>query len=45
MYAQREAARQQMVLITAAAAEHLFHQAIEAGHGQEDFAAVVEPLR
>jgi 3-hydroxyisobutyrate dehydrogenase len=45
VYAQREAARQQMVLTIGAAADRVFHQAIDAGHGRKDFAAVVEPLR
>jgi 3-hydroxyisobutyrate dehydrogenase len=45
IYAQRDAARLRIVLGTAAAAERAFHQAIDAGHGGQDFAAVVEPLR
>jgi 3-hydroxyisobutyrate dehydrogenase len=44
-YAQREAARHQMALATAAAAERIFQEAIDAGHGSRDMAAVVEPLR
>jgi 3-hydroxyisobutyrate dehydrogenase len=44
-YAQREAARHQMALATAAAAERIFQEAIDAGHGGRDMAAVVEPLR
>ena len=44
-YAQREAARHRIALSTAAAAERVFQQAIDAGHGDRDMAAVVEPLR
>lgn len=44
-YAQRDARRMHVDLTTAAAAERLFQQAIAAGHGERDFAAVVEPLR
>jgi 3-hydroxyisobutyrate dehydrogenase len=44
-YAQHEAARVNLPLATAAAAEQLFAQAIAAGLGERDMAAVVEPLR
>jgi len=45
VYAQREARRYGIGLATAAAAERVFQHAIETGHGDQDFAAVVEPLR
>ncbi|HEX3730029.1 MAG TPA: NAD-binding protein, partial [Opitutaceae bacterium] len=44
-YAQREAANNRLNLKTAAAALGLFEQALDAGHGERDMAAVVEPLR
>jgi 3-hydroxyisobutyrate dehydrogenase len=44
-YALAEGRRYDVSLSTAAAALKLFEQAITAGHGEQDFSAVVEPLR
>lgn len=44
-YAQREADERDLELTTAAAANEVFHRAIEAGYGDKDFSAIVEPLR
>ena len=44
-YALAEGRRYDVPLSTAAAALKLFEQAITAGHGEQDFSAVVEPLR
>lgn len=44
-YAQREAEERSLELTTAAAANEVFHRAIEAGYGDKDFSAIVEPLR
>jgi 3-hydroxyisobutyrate dehydrogenase len=44
-YAVDEAARHGVTLQTVAAARDLFAQAVSAGLGDEDFAAVIEPLR
>jgi 3-hydroxyisobutyrate dehydrogenase len=44
-YAQREADAYNVDLTTAAAAKEVFHRAIEAGFGDKDFSAIVEPIR
>jgi 3-hydroxyisobutyrate dehydrogenase len=44
-YAQTEASRYDVNLRTAEAAGGLFAAAVEKGFGQEDMAAVIEPLR
>ncbi len=44
-YAQREAGNNHLDLATAAASLRLFEQALAAGLGERDMAAVVEPLR
>jgi 3-hydroxyisobutyrate dehydrogenase len=44
-YAQREAIGQSLSLVTASAALEVFENAIKAGHGEKDIAAVIEPLR
>jgi 3-hydroxyisobutyrate dehydrogenase len=44
-YAQREADGYNVDLATAAAANAVFHRAIEAGFGDKDFSAIVEPIR
>ncbi len=44
-YAVHESGRRQLPLLTATAALGLFQQAVAAGHGDQDMAAVVEPLR
>jgi 3-hydroxyisobutyrate dehydrogenase len=44
-YALAEGRRYDVSLSTAAAAFRLFEQAITSGHGEQDFSAVVEPLR
>lgn len=44
-YAIGEAAKQQQTLATAATALERFRTAIGAGHGEQDMAAVVQPLR
>jgi 3-hydroxyisobutyrate dehydrogenase len=44
-YAVAEGRRHGLSLSTAATALRLFEQAIAAGHGEQDFSAVVEPLR
>jgi len=44
-YAMREGGRHGVALTTAASALELYEQAIGDGHGDEDFAVVVEPLR
>jgi 3-hydroxyisobutyrate dehydrogenase len=44
-YAQREADARDVELTTVAAANEVFHRAIEAGYGDKDFSAIVEPLR
>jgi 3-hydroxyisobutyrate dehydrogenase len=45
LYAQNEAARNNLVLRTAEAARSLFEIASEQGFGDEDMASVIEPLR
>ncbi|HEX8296844.1 MAG TPA: NAD(P)-dependent oxidoreductase [Chthoniobacteraceae bacterium] len=44
-YAAQEASAQSLELTTAAAALKLFENAVAAGHGEKDMAAVIEPLR
>jgi 3-hydroxyisobutyrate dehydrogenase len=44
-YAAQEASAQALELTTAAAALKLFENAVAAGHGEKDMAAVIEPLR
>lgn len=44
-YAEREAARAGVGLMTAAAARGRFERAVQAGLGDEDMAAVIEPVR
>jgi 3-hydroxyisobutyrate dehydrogenase len=44
-YAQHEAIGQSLSLVTASAALEVFENAIKAGHGEKDIAAVIEPLR
>jgi len=44
-YAREEAGQQALDLTTAAAALALFEKGIATGHGEQDIAAVVEPLR
>jgi 3-hydroxyisobutyrate dehydrogenase len=44
-YAMKEGERSGVTLTTAAAALAAFKQAMAAGHGDEDFSSVVEPLR
>lgn len=44
-YACQEAIGQSLHLATASAALEVFESAIEAGHGEKDIAAVIEPLR
>ena len=45
LYAQKEAAAENVELKTAAAARSLFEQAVAQGYGEQDMAAVIEPLR
>jgi 3-hydroxyisobutyrate dehydrogenase len=45
LYAQNAAAEAGVDLTTAANARALFNQAIQQGHGEQDMAAVIEPLR
>lgn len=44
-YAMEEAARHGVSLQTAAATLDIFERAVAEGHGEQDFAAIVEPLR
>ncbi len=44
-YARQEAIGQSLHLATASAALEVFENAIDAGHGEKDIAAVIEPLR
>ncbi len=43
-YAVEEAARSGLTLRTAAAAQEIFEHAVEAGHGEKDFSAVLESV-
>ncbi|GAC1417200.1 MAG: hypothetical protein NVSMB62_07610 [Acidobacteriaceae bacterium] len=45
LYAQKEAGAENVDLKTAAAARSLFEQAVAQGYGEQDMAAVIEPLR
>jgi 3-hydroxyisobutyrate dehydrogenase len=44
-YAGQESGRHSLELTTAAAALKVFQRAIDAGHGEKDMSAVIEPLR